>query len=73
MTTKKEVKDAIQFWYSKYCNSIMRDERATFLSLANSYQNLYHYMELNHLEAVWSIASNESNIRTILSLPGGES
>ena len=52
MTTKKEVKDAIQFWYSKYCNSIMRDERATFLRLANSYQNLYDYMESNHLEAV---------------------
>ena len=52
MITKKEVKDAIQFWYTKYCNSIMRNERATFLRLANSYQNLYDYMESNHLEAV---------------------
>ena len=52
MTTKKEVKDEIQFWYSKYCNSIMRDERTAFLRLANSYRNLYDYMELNHLEAV---------------------
>lgn len=52
MTTKKEVKDAIQHWYSKYCNSIMRDERATFLRLANSYQNLYDYMDSNHIEAV---------------------
>ena len=71
--TKKEVKDAIQFWYSKYCNSIMRDERAAFLRLANSYQNLYDYMESNHLESLWSIASNESNIQTVLSRPGGES
>ena len=52
MTTKKEVKDAIQFWYSKYCNSIMRDERAAFLRLANSYQNLYDFMESKHLESV---------------------
>lgn len=52
MTTKKEVKDAIQFWYNKYCNLIMRDERAAFLRLANSYQNLYDYIKLNHLEAV---------------------
>ena len=52
MTTKKEVKDAIQFWYTKYCNSIMRGERAAFLRLANSYQNLYDYMESNHIEAV---------------------
>ena len=52
MTTKKEVKDAIQFWYNKYYNSTVRDERATFLRLANSYQNLYDYMESNHLEAV---------------------
>lgn len=45
---KEEVKNRIQYWYSKYCNSIMRDERKIYLNLYKSYVELNDYYEYNH-------------------------
>ena len=40
---KSLVKNEIQFWYSKWCNSCMRDEREIYWSLYKAYQDLYDY------------------------------
>jgi len=45
---KEEVKNRIQYWYSKYCNSIIRDERKIYLNLYKSYVELNDYYEVNH-------------------------
>jgi len=45
---KEEVKNRIQYWYSKYCNSIMRDERKIYFNLYKSYVDLNDYYEMNH-------------------------
>jgi hypothetical protein len=45
---KEEVKNRIQYWYSKYCNGIMRDERKIYLNLYKSYVELNDYYEYNH-------------------------
>ena len=37
------VKNEIQFWYSKWCNSCMKDEREIYWSLYKGYQDLYDY------------------------------
>lgn len=41
--TKSDVNDRMQYWYSKWCNSIMRDEKEIYWSLYKSYQDLYDY------------------------------
>lgn len=45
---KEEIKNRIQYWYSKYCNSIMRDERKIYFNLYKSYVDLNDYYEMNH-------------------------
>lgn len=52
MTSKKDIKEQIQYWWSKYCNSIMRDEKEVFLNLSNSYKQLYEYLELHNIEMI---------------------
>lgn len=50
MKTKKEIQDQIQYWYSKYCNSIMIDEKEIYYSLYQSYQNLKkYYIDNNYI------------------------
>ena len=39
--TEQEVKDRIQYWCSKYCNSIMVDERDVYYKLMEAYNELY--------------------------------
>lgn len=39
------IKNEIQFWYSKWCNSIMKDERNIYWSLYKGYQDLYDYYQ----------------------------
>ena len=43
--TKSDVNNRMQYWYSKWCNSIMRDEKEIYWSLYKSYQDLYDYWE----------------------------
>ena len=43
--SKSEVKNRIQYWYSKWCNSCMRDERQIYWALYKSHQDLYDYWE----------------------------
>lgn len=42
---EKELKDQIQFWFSKWCNAIMVDEKKIYFNLYNNYQNLYDYLK----------------------------
>jgi len=48
LLTKDEIKQRIQYWYSKYCNSIVRDERKAYLNLYKAYVELNDYYEYNH-------------------------
>lgn len=45
--TEKNVRDEMQFWYSKYCNSIMRDERQLYMNLYKAYVELHDYYRLH--------------------------
>lgn len=47
--TKKNIADIKQYWYSKYCNSIMKDERQIYLNLYKSYSDLDDYYNINQL------------------------
>ena len=46
--TKQEIKNRMQYWYSKYCNSITRDERKIYLNLYKDYIELNDFWELSH-------------------------
>lgn len=46
--TEKYIKDQIQFWYSKYCNSIMRDERQIYMNLYKAYIELHDYYRMHN-------------------------
>ena len=46
--TKSDVNNRMQYWYSKWCNSIMRDEKEIYWNLYKGYQDLYDYFK-NHL------------------------
>lgn len=39
--TEQEVKDRMQYWYSKYCNSVMVEERDVYYRLMEAYNELY--------------------------------
>ena len=39
------IKNEIQFWYFKWCNSIMRDEKQIYWNLYKAYQDLYDYYQ----------------------------
>lgn len=41
--TEKNIKNEMQFWYSKYCNGIMRDERQIYMNLYKAYVELDDY------------------------------
>lgn len=38
--TQRELNDRLQYWWSKYCNSMMVDEKEIYLNLYNSYKAL---------------------------------
>ena len=42
---EKVLKNEIQFWYSKWCNSCMKDEKRIYWNLYSSYQDLYDYFK----------------------------
>ena len=37
------IKNEIQFWYSKWYNSMMRDEKEIYWNLFKGYKDLYDY------------------------------
>ncbi|MBR4589165.1 MAG: hypothetical protein IKO36_00760 [Bacteroidaceae bacterium] len=39
--TEQEVKDRIQYWHSKWCNSIMTEDRQVYYLLTEAYEKLY--------------------------------
>jgi hypothetical protein len=39
--SESEVKDRIQYWYSKMCNSIMADEKEIYRNLYEAYEKFY--------------------------------
>ena len=41
------VKNEINFWYSKWCNSCMRDEKSIYWNIYKGYQDLYDYYKNN--------------------------
>jgi len=43
MLTQNEVNNRMQYWYSKYCNGVTRDERQIYMNLYKA------YLELNDL------------------------
>ena len=38
---EKELKERMQYWYSKYCNAIMRPERKAYLGVYNALNVVY--------------------------------
>lgn len=38
--SQQEVKDRIQYWYSKYCNSVTVDEAKVYGDLFSAYERL---------------------------------
>lgn len=43
------IKEQTQYWYSKWCNSIMKDEKLVYWDLYKSYQNLYDYYKSHNM------------------------
>lgn len=43
--SKSEIKNRVQYWYSKWCNSCMHDERQIYWNLYKGYQDLYDYFD----------------------------
>lgn len=43
MLTQNEINNRMQYWYSKYCNGVTRDERQIYMNLYKA------YLELNDL------------------------
>lgn len=38
--SEEEVNDRIQYWYSKWCNGVTRDEREIYFNLYKAYEEL---------------------------------
>lgn len=38
--TEQELKDQRQYWFSKYCNEVCKDEKAVFYKLYEAYDGL---------------------------------
>ena len=38
---EKEVKERMQYWWSKYCNAIMRPEKEAYLGVYNALKVVY--------------------------------
>jgi len=47
--TKQEVNDRMQYWYSKYCNCTMKDEKQIYMNLYKAYMQLDDYYRYNHI------------------------
>ena len=45
LLTQQEIKDRIQYWYSKYYNGVTRDEKEIYFSLYKSYLDLEKYWQ----------------------------
>ncbi len=43
--TLRFCQDQIQYWYSKWCNSCMRDEKEIYWKLYSAYQDLCDYYQ----------------------------
>jgi hypothetical protein len=39
--TKSELEDQMQYWYSKYCNCVLRDERELYIKVYTSLKDIY--------------------------------
>lgn len=48
LLTKEEVNDRMQYWYSKYCNGMTRDERQIYMKLYKAYSELNDLWLANH-------------------------
>ena len=40
LLTQQEVNDRMQYWYSKYCNGVSREERQIYMNLYKAYLTL---------------------------------
>lgn len=48
--TSLQIADRIQYWYSKWYNSVMKDERKVYEDLYKAYENLEkYYREHNYV------------------------
>jgi len=48
LLTQQEVNDRMQYWYSKYCNGVTRDEKKIYMNLYKAYMNLDDYYKYYH-------------------------
>ena len=49
LLTKKEINDRIQYWYSKYCNGVTKDEKQIYINLYKAYTQLDDYYAYKHI------------------------
>ena len=48
LLTQQEVNDRMQYWYSKYCNGVTRDEKQIYMNLYKAYMKLDDHYKYNH-------------------------
>ena len=39
--TKSELENQMQYWYSQYCNCVLRDERELYIKLYTALKDIY--------------------------------
>ena len=51
LLSKQEINDRMQYWYSKYCNGVSRDEKQIYFNLYKAYVDLLDlYKTFNRFE-----------------------